>query len=334
MASNINANNIDGTYPVAGVDNDSQGFRTNFTNIKNNLAYAKSELEDLQTKAILKSALTGSSLSNDLAGAVLSNAEIKGFRETEVDLGTASGTVTLDHSAGHFHKITTNGSITLAFSNFPTTGKVGRVRFKITVASTAHTMTLPSAVGAGDSATSIVGIQGWSSNIITFPATGTYIYEFITDTQGTYIYIQDLTSSRTAISGTTDSTSSTTGAFTVAGGIGIAGNTYIGGNLIVTGDIIPAIVWANVTTAGNTMAATNALILSASGTIAAQKIYFPNSTLAKNGETITVASNVAITALTLASNGATINGNSTSMTANTPGRWQYVAGANSWFKIA
>ena len=34
MASNINPNNIDGTYPVAGQDNDSQGFRTNFTNIK------------------------------------------------------------------------------------------------------------------------------------------------------------------------------------------------------------------------------------------------------------------------------------------------------------
>ena len=47
MASNINSNNIDGTYPIAGQDNDSQGFRTNFTNIKNNLAYAKSEIDDL-----------------------------------------------------------------------------------------------------------------------------------------------------------------------------------------------------------------------------------------------------------------------------------------------
>ena len=30
MASNINPNNIDTTYPVAGQDNDSQGFRDNF----------------------------------------------------------------------------------------------------------------------------------------------------------------------------------------------------------------------------------------------------------------------------------------------------------------
>jgi len=32
--SNINPNNINAAYPVAGVDNDSQGFRDNFTNIK------------------------------------------------------------------------------------------------------------------------------------------------------------------------------------------------------------------------------------------------------------------------------------------------------------
>jgi hypothetical protein len=31
MASNINPYNIDGTYPVAGQDNSSQGFRDNFT---------------------------------------------------------------------------------------------------------------------------------------------------------------------------------------------------------------------------------------------------------------------------------------------------------------
>ena len=65
--SNINASNIDGTYPVAGQDNDSQGFRTNFTNIKNNFTYAKSEIEDIQAKAVLKSGLTGETLDNNMA---------------------------------------------------------------------------------------------------------------------------------------------------------------------------------------------------------------------------------------------------------------------------
>ena len=36
MTSQINPNNIDGSYPVAGQDNNSQGFRDNFTNLKVN----------------------------------------------------------------------------------------------------------------------------------------------------------------------------------------------------------------------------------------------------------------------------------------------------------
>ena len=36
MASNIVPGNVDGTFPVAGKDNSSQGFRDNFTAIKNN----------------------------------------------------------------------------------------------------------------------------------------------------------------------------------------------------------------------------------------------------------------------------------------------------------
>jgi len=40
MASSINTTNIDGTFPVAGQDNSSQGFRDNFTNLKTNLGYA------------------------------------------------------------------------------------------------------------------------------------------------------------------------------------------------------------------------------------------------------------------------------------------------------
>lgn len=48
MASNIVSTTIDENYPVAGVDNDSQGFRDNFTIIKQNFTYAKTEIEDLQ----------------------------------------------------------------------------------------------------------------------------------------------------------------------------------------------------------------------------------------------------------------------------------------------
>ena len=48
MASLINTTNIDIAYPIAGQDNDSQGFRDNFTNIKSNLDQTKLEIEELQ----------------------------------------------------------------------------------------------------------------------------------------------------------------------------------------------------------------------------------------------------------------------------------------------
>jgi len=48
MSSNINPNNINGNFPVAGQDNDSQGFRDNFTNILNNFSYAANEITALQ----------------------------------------------------------------------------------------------------------------------------------------------------------------------------------------------------------------------------------------------------------------------------------------------
>ena len=41
MASNIVPGNVDGTFPKAGQDNSSQGFRENFSSIKNNFNEAK-----------------------------------------------------------------------------------------------------------------------------------------------------------------------------------------------------------------------------------------------------------------------------------------------------
>lgn len=71
MASDIVPGNIDGTFPIAGIDNDTQGFRTNFTNTATNFTEAKSEIEDLQTKAILKAPLTGESVTDNVLTTLL-----------------------------------------------------------------------------------------------------------------------------------------------------------------------------------------------------------------------------------------------------------------------
>lgn len=50
--SNINVSNLDTAYPVAGRDNDSQGFRDNYAIIKQALEVAKSEITELETTTL------------------------------------------------------------------------------------------------------------------------------------------------------------------------------------------------------------------------------------------------------------------------------------------
>ena len=53
MASNINTGTIDLTYPVSGVDNSTQGFRDNWSAIKNAFDTARDEISDLQLHAFV-----------------------------------------------------------------------------------------------------------------------------------------------------------------------------------------------------------------------------------------------------------------------------------------
>ena len=186
MTSAINPNDIDGTYPVAGQDNNSQGFRDNFTNTKTNFQYAANEITDLQTNAVLKAALTGTALDNDMGGSPLSNANISDFSAVAAILGTLSGSITIDYTAGHYQTVTTGASISLAFTNFPAAGNFGIVRVQVTVSSTAYTVTLPAAVSVGTG-----NLQGYSSNVITYNRVGTYTYDFTTSNGGTTISVFD-----------------------------------------------------------------------------------------------------------------------------------------------
>ena len=188
MASNINPNNIDTTYPIAGQDNDSQGFRDNFTNIKTNFEYAESEIDDLQSKVLLKSALTGTTLDNDLNGALLENAKLQGTRYTKVDTATTTGNVAIDFSAGSYQKIgTLTGNATLQFSNIPSAGNYAEWTVELTQGVSRYTLTMPSAVSVGNTA-----IRGENNNVITYDRAGTYALKFRTSDGGSTIGVEDL----------------------------------------------------------------------------------------------------------------------------------------------
>jgi len=182
MASNIVPGNINGAYPVAGQDNSSQGFRDNFTATKNNFTEAKTEIEDLQSN---KASLNAS---NDFSGNLISDGELKDNSETVYAHGSIDGAIALNHENGHYQTLTTTGTITLSFLNLPTTGKLGRIILDVTVASTAHTITIPSAVLV---AGNVSGGDG-SSNTITVPTSGRYLYEFMSPDSGTTVLMHQL----------------------------------------------------------------------------------------------------------------------------------------------
>ena len=194
MTSQINPNDIDGAYPVAGQDNDSQGFRDNFTNTSTNFQYAADEITDLQQNAVLKAALTGTTLDNNMNGSLLYNFEASEVSGAVNPLGTTSGTVTLDWTNGSYQTLTTSGSVVLGFTNFPASGVSASIVLRITVSSTGYTLTLPAAVSIGTA-----NLQGYASNVITFSTTGTYIFEFTTVNGGSAISVVDLIRNRDPI---------------------------------------------------------------------------------------------------------------------------------------
>ena len=230
MTSAINPNDIDGTYPVAGQDNNSQGFRDNFTNTKTNFQYAANEITDLQNKAVLKAALSGSILDNNMNGSPLSNANISDFSAAAAILGTTSGTVNINYVTGHYQTVTVSSgtSISLAFINFPTAGNFGVVRVAITILSTASTVVLPAAVSVGTS-----NLQGYSAGTISFDQTGTYTYDFTTSDGGTTISIFDCSRNMDPIY--LPSNQSTTGLFGVVSLTTTA--TYIDASIVGSGSL-------------------------------------------------------------------------------------------------
>ena len=190
MTSQINPNNINGAYPVAGQDNNSQGFRDNFTNTKTNFQYASEEITALQNSAILSANLANSApVVNDLLTSTLSNGFLQDMYYTRVAQGTLSGTVTVDYSVGSYQTVTTGATITLDFINWPAAGAASIVTLQITVANTGHTVVLPTSVSVNNA-----GIQGLdtTTNTITFAATGVYAFTFTTSDGGTTITIDEV----------------------------------------------------------------------------------------------------------------------------------------------
>jgi len=236
MTSQINPNNIDGTYPVAGQPNNTQGFRDNFTNIKTNFSYAQTEITNLQNSGVFKAALPGTTLDNNMNNNLIYAVNLQDVSYTYLQQTITAGAVAIDFSAAQYQSVSPNGNVTLSFTNWPAVGTAGMIYIDFVVTNTAYTVTLPSAVSLGTT-----GIQGLVANVLTFGATGTFKFAFSSVDAGTTITIYDLNrplnyyTNGINITATTASANTTSGALIVAGGAGIGGNVNVGGNIKSSG---------------------------------------------------------------------------------------------------
>ena len=144
--SAINTNGLNVNYPVPGVNNNTQGFRDNFATIKTNFNITATEITDLQNKAIVKSALTGTSVNNDMGNTLISNALTRGFRASTNNLGNALvETVLVNVSAADVHYGSLAGNVTLQFAGWAPSGTQSNVQVILSTDST-NFITLPSQV--------------------------------------------------------------------------------------------------------------------------------------------------------------------------------------------
>lgn len=123
MTSLIDAENIDPTYPKAGVDNNSQGFRDNFEYIKTALEIANSEISDLQSKAVLKEPLIGEiAVDNDLQFNTIYKATYAELVGKVYGPVNTNGTVNVSIIDGPYHVYNAVSNTTLRFEDWPEEG--------------------------------------------------------------------------------------------------------------------------------------------------------------------------------------------------------------------
>jgi hypothetical protein len=201
--STINTNPINVNYPVPGVNNNSQGFRDNFASIVTNLNIAATELTDLQNKAVVKQALTGTVVNNDMANTLISNASTRSFRATTYNLGNAlAGTVLVDASLADVHYGTVASNTTINFGSWPPTGTQSNIQVRLSVSNANAVITFSGNLVASNN-TGATTLENFVSNggvvTVTAPA-GVSEMDYIISTTdcGNTLYIEPINRPRQA----------------------------------------------------------------------------------------------------------------------------------------
>jgi len=250
MASQINPNNIDGTYPVAGQDNNTQGFRDNFTNIKLNFQFARNEISALQAT----SANISPSAVNDFGGAIVQNVTLRDVILATNNL-TVSNVANVDYQIGSVQTLELVGNTNVEVIGVPA---AGAAMINLVVdAFAANSVADPYTLTIGNLNSS--GTIGQVGNTLSFPrsnstSAGKHTYQLLTVDGGSTFVVstmssltQPLNSSSENLAnggvvnlGVSDTYFSTAGASTATMPAGVNGQVKVlamtahSGNMVIT----------------------------------------------------------------------------------------------------
>lgn len=186
MASNINFQDINELFPVAGQDNDSQGFRDNFNLIKDGLEVAKTEISSLQTTTAQGVAYDSETNVNDFNGNIIQEARfLKTTEDVHVyDVIEAGQTITFDN--GHYQIITLGADVTLTLTGWPATNRLARMRLVLLTDDGAGKTVTWSVSGGGVIKTN----SSWPGTFTVTSQTDPIIVDFWSSNSGQTVYGQ------------------------------------------------------------------------------------------------------------------------------------------------
>jgi len=185
-SSSIDATTVDEQYPVAGVDNDSQGFRDNFGGIKDSLTAAKSEIEDLMVNTARLD------VDNDFNGNDIQEANFIKCTEEVHNNGNITSNQNISFNNGHYQTMGIGSNVTLTLADWPASGVLGKIRCIVKGDGNTRTVTWGTEGGGV--------IKKWKmilpdSSVIAFPdpfqvssTTNPHVIDFWTDDGGLTVY--------------------------------------------------------------------------------------------------------------------------------------------------
>ena len=188
MASNIISGTIDGAYPVAGVDNDTQGFRDNFTIIKDGLATAASEVTALQNNTAKLNE------TNDFLGSDVTNANFSLNTEKYHNIGTVVNGQNISFLNGVHQSLSINLSegtdtINFALSDWPDRDHLAKITVQLFGNDTAKTVTF-TVDGGGIIKYNRTGNNPYPAELTVDSSTDPVVVDFWTYNQGTTVYAE------------------------------------------------------------------------------------------------------------------------------------------------